>query len=84
MKYYEWGKQHEKTILLLPGTCCNVKCNFSQVIPLLAEYYHVIGVDYDGFDGKGTEFTDMLTVTRKIEGLSVIPTELTENTVMIS
>ena len=67
MKYYEWGKQHEKTILLLPGTCCNVKSNFSQVIPLLAKQYHVIGVDYDGFDGKGTEFPDMLTVTRKIE-----------------
>jgi pimeloyl-ACP methyl ester carboxylesterase len=67
MKYYELGKQHEKTIMLLPGTCCNVKSNFSQVIPLLAKHYHVIGVDYDGFDGKGTEFPDMLTVTRKIE-----------------
>lgn len=67
MKYYEWGKQHEKAILLLPGTCCNVKSNFTQVIPLLAEHYHVIGVDYDGFDGKGTEFSDMLTVTRRIE-----------------
>ncbi len=67
MRYYEWGKQHEKTIMLLPGTCCNVKSNFSQVIPLLAEHYHVIGVDYDGFDGKGTEFPDMLTVTHKIE-----------------
>ncbi len=28
MKYYEWSKQHQKTIILLPGTCCNVKCNF--------------------------------------------------------
>ncbi len=53
--------------MLLPGTCCNVKSNFSQIIPLLAEHYHVIGVDYDGFDGKGTEFPDMLTVTKKIE-----------------
>lgn len=67
MKYYEWGKQHENTILLLPGTCCDVKSNFSQVIPLLAEHYRVIGVDYDGFDVKGTEFPDMQTVTRKIE-----------------
>ena len=67
MKYYEWGKQDQKTIILLPGTCCNAKSNFSQVIPLLAKYYHVIGVDYDGFDGKGTEFSDMMTVTRKIE-----------------
>ena len=68
MRYYEYGKGHEKTILLLPGTCCNVKCNFSQVIPLLAEHFRVIGVDYDGFDGAGTEFPDMLTVTKKIEG----------------
>ncbi len=67
MKYYEWGKQHEKTIILLPGTCCNVKCNFSLVIPLLAKHYHVIGADYDGFDWKSTEFSDMMTVTRKIE-----------------
>ena len=67
MKYYEWGKHHEKTIMLLPGTCCNVKSNYSQVIPMLEKYYHVIGVDYDGFDGKGTKFPDMLTVTQKIE-----------------
>ena len=67
MKYYELGNQNKKTILLLPGTCCNVKSNFSQVIPLLAVHYHVIGIDYDGFDGKDTEFSDMLTITRKIE-----------------
>ena len=53
--------------MLLPGTCCNVKSNYSQVIPLLAKHYRVIGVDYDGFDSKGTEFPDMLTITRKIE-----------------
>ena len=67
MKCYEWGKQHSRTILLLPGTCCTVKSNFSQVIPLLAEQFHVIGMDYDGFDGKETEFSDMLTITSKIE-----------------
>ncbi len=67
MKYYEWGKQHNRMILLLPGTCCTIKSNFSQVIPLLSKQFHVIGVDYDGFDGKKTEFSDMLTITLKIE-----------------
>ena len=67
MKYYEYGKENERTVMLLPGTCCNVSCNFSQVIPLLAEHFRVIGVDYDGFDGSGTEFPGMLAVTAKIE-----------------
>ena len=67
MKYYELGKENQRTFLLLPGTCCTVKSNFSQAIPFLAKEFHVIGVDYDGFDGKGTEFTDMITITQKIE-----------------
>lgn len=67
MKYYELGKENQRTFLLLPGTCCTVKSNFSQVIPFLAKEFHVIGVDYDGFDGKETEFTDMFTDFRKIK-----------------
>ena len=67
MKYYELGKENQQTFLLLPGTFCTVKSNFSQVIPFLAKEFHVIGVDYDGFDGKETEFTDMITITQKIE-----------------
>ena len=67
MRYYIYGKDNEKTIMLLPGTCCNVKSNFSQVIPLLAKHFRVIGVDYDGFDGSGREFTSMTDITRKIE-----------------
>ena len=67
MKYYEFGKENQQTFLLLPGTCCTVKSNFSQVILFLAKEFHVIGVDYDGFDDKGTEFTGMITVTQKIE-----------------
>ncbi len=43
------------------------KIQFSQVIPFLAKEFHVIGVDYDGFDDKETEFTDMITITQKIE-----------------
>ena len=36
--------------MLLPGTKCHRKNNFSQVIPLLERDYHVICVSYDGFD----------------------------------
>lgn len=32
------------------------------MIPLLAESFHVIGVDYDGFDGTGSEFTSMINL----------------------
>ncbi len=67
MKYFEYGKQNPITIMLLPGTFCRFGENFSKVIPLLEDRFHVIGVDYDGFDGEDTDFSDMMTVTRKIE-----------------
>ena len=62
MRFHEYGKENEKTILLLPGTFCNSEVNFGKVIPLLAESFHVIGVDYDGFDGTGSEFTSMINL----------------------
>ena len=67
MRYHIYGRDNKKTIMLIPGTCCNVKSNFSQVIPLLVKQYRVIGVDFDGFDGSGKEFSSMMDVTRKIE-----------------
>ena len=67
MRFHEYGKENEKTILLLPGTFCNNEVNFGKVIPLLAESFHVIGVDYDGFDGTDSEFTSMINITSKIE-----------------
>ncbi|MEE5992324.1 MAG: alpha/beta fold hydrolase [Oscillospiraceae bacterium] len=67
MRFYECGTEHERTILLLAGTCCTVKSNFSKVVPLLQKHFHVIGVDYDGFDDKGTTFTTMLDEVTKIE-----------------
>lgn len=56
-----------RTILLLPGTCCNVKVNFGSALLLLEKEYHVIAVDYDGFDGTASEFTTMIDQARKIE-----------------
>ena len=68
MQFTEMGKMDGKTMLLLPGTACTWQINFHPVIDLLAERYHLICVNYDGFDGDNSKpFTDMLTVTEKIE-----------------
>ncbi len=67
MEFTEFGKENNKTMLLLPGTCCNWQVNFGGVLEELKKQYHLICVDYDGFDGKGSHFSDMLTVTAKIE-----------------
>ncbi len=67
MQFTEIGKMSGKTLMLLPGTCCDWQTNFETVIPTLSEKYYLICVNYDGFDGKDTIFSDMLTVTKKIE-----------------
>ena len=67
MTFDEMGKMDGKTLMLLPGTCCDWQTNFGNVIPALAEKYHLICVNYDGFDGSDTIFPDMITVTEKIE-----------------
>ena len=68
MKFYHFGNQTAPVILLLPGTCCHWKLNFSSVIPLLEKDFHVVCVSYDGFDEtENIVFPDMLTETEKIE-----------------
>jgi len=67
MTYEEMGNMSGKTLMLLPGTCCDWQTNFGTVIDDLAEKYHLICVNYDGFDGGDSFFSDMLTVTEKIE-----------------
>ena len=61
------GNMSGKTLMLLPGTCCDWQMNFSTVIDRLKEKYHLICVNYDGFDGTDSVFSDMITVTEKIE-----------------
>jgi len=53
--------------MLLPGTACDYQTNFAAVLERLGEKYHLICVNYDGFDGSDTVFPDMITVTEKIE-----------------
>ena len=67
MQFEETGNISGKTMMLLPGTCCNWQTNFSNVLSRLAEKYHLICVNYDGFDGSDVIFPDMITVTEKIE-----------------
>ncbi len=67
MQFEEMGNMSGKTLMLLPGTCCNYQTNFGPVIPKLSEKYHLICVNYDGFDGSDLIFPDIITVTEKIE-----------------
>ena len=67
MRFDEMGNMNGRTLMLLPGTCCDYQTNFANVLDRLAEKYHLICVNYDGFDGSDTIFPDMITVTEKIE-----------------
>lgn len=68
MQFTEFGNKSGKTLMLLPGTACKWQFNFKYVLDELAEKYHIIAVNYDGFEGDNTKiFPDMLTVTEKIE-----------------
>ena len=67
MQFEELGNIAGKKLMLLPGTCCDWQTNFGTVIDSLFEKYHLICVNYDGFDGGDDVFPDMITVTEKIE-----------------
>ena len=68
MQFTEMGNPNGKTLLMLPGTACTWQLNFKHVLDDLAQRYHLICVNYDGFEGdKSKVFTDVPTVTEKIE-----------------
>ena len=67
MQFDEMGNKNGKVLFLLPGTACDYETNFGSVLSRLGEKYHLVCVNYDGFDGSGSVFPDMLTVTEKIE-----------------
>lgn len=67
MTFEEFGKENDMTMMLLPGTGCDWQTNFRNVLTALSSKYHLICVNYDGFDGGGDLFPDMITVTEKIE-----------------
>ena len=67
MTFEEMGNMQGKTLMLLPGTCCDWQTNFGSVVDDLAQKYCLICVNYDGFDGSDLIFPDVITVTEKIE-----------------
>lgn len=67
MQFDEMGLKDGKTLMLLPGTACDYQTNFGTVLSRLSAKYHLICVNYDGFDGSKLIFPDILTVTEKIE-----------------
>lgn len=67
MQFDEMGLTTGKTLFLLPGTACDYQTNFGAVLDALGEKYHLVCVNYDGFDGNGSIFPDMISVTEKIE-----------------
>ena len=42
MEFSEMGNMPGKTLMLLPGTCCDWQANFSRVVDRLGEKYHLI------------------------------------------
>ena len=62
MEVKEFGREHSKKILLIPG-CMMCWKQFDRLIPYLAKRYHVIAVSTDSFDGTGR--TGGITVTRR-------------------
>ena len=68
MQFTEMGLDDGKTLVLLPGTACTWQINFARVIDALAQRYHLICVNYDGFEGDPTIcFTSVPEVCTKIE-----------------
>ncbi len=57
MKVTEFGKENEKTLMLLPGTSCTWEMNFSKILNPLKEHYPVLCVNYTGYDDSGEIFT---------------------------
>lgn len=49
--YYEDGLHHGRTILLLHGGIGDAELNWKDIIPPLAEDYHVLAPDLPGFGG---------------------------------
>ena len=68
MQFTEMGREDGKTLVLLPGTACTWQVNFMRVIDALAERYHLVCVNYDGFEGDPSIcFTSVPEVCAKIE-----------------
>ena len=66
MIFHEFGKEGEKTVLLIHGLGCNAERSFAIPSAILSRTYRVITVDLDGYDGKGSVFTTIPDQAEKI------------------
>ena len=66
MEIREFGTEHSRKIVLIPG---NMMCwtQFREVIPLLSAEHRVVAVSTDGYDGGGTTFTTAEASAEKLE-----------------
>lgn len=51
VNYFEAGEPHKRSLLLLHGGFGNARLHWSNVMPQLAEEYHLIAPDLPGFGG---------------------------------
>ena len=65
MQAKEFGKEHDRKIVLIPGNMMSWR-QFENVIPILEKDFHVIAVSTDGYDEK-TEFTTAEKSAESIE-----------------
>lgn len=67
MKITEFGIENEKIFLLLPGPNCTWEINYNLLTEPLSQEFHVLCVNYTGFDGSGDIFVSLTDETIKIE-----------------
>lgn len=65
MKIYELGKDNAPTLMLLPGTFCDWKGNFENVLHLLEKDFKILCVSYTGFEK--TEKDNFISMTDEVE-----------------
>lgn len=67
MKFCEFGKENQATIMCLPGNFMTYR-QFEKIVPMLENDYHVITVSFDGYDESGE--TTYTTARKKAEKLA--------------
>lgn len=68
MKFYEFGKENETTLLLIHGMSTTWKMSFSSFIELAQSQYHIIAVSLDGHNPEEeSELVSLEEETKKVE-----------------
>ena len=63
--------------MLLPGTSCTWEINFNLLAEPLSQEYHVLCVNYTGFDGSDAVFDSQEVETERIPAFLILaPTKI--------